>query len=115
MARIRRAVANTETIIGGTGADTIILVNAVANANIDLHAGNDTLSFGDFTNSASVANVETITGGTGNDAITLASALTTTTSIDLGSGSNKLTLAASGGTGSVSNVRTLMAALAATP
>ena len=49
---------------------------ALSNASIDLGAGNDTLTFGNFTNTATVANVETITGGTGNDSVTLASALT---------------------------------------
>ena len=87
-------VANTETIIGGTGNDTITLATAAANASIDLGAGSDVLTFGNFTNSATVANVETIVGGTGNDTITLGSALTTAMSVDLGAGSNKLTLAA---------------------
>ena len=70
-------VKNIETLIGGTGADTITLGAAATNASIDLGAGSDTLTFGNFTNTATVANTETITGGTGTDTITLATALTT--------------------------------------
>ena len=83
--------ANVETLIGGTGDDTITLGAAAASASIDLGAGNDTLTFGNFANSATVANVETITGGTGADTITLGTALTTAMSVDLGTGANKLT------------------------
>ncbi len=78
---------------------------ALTNASIDLGAGNDTLTFGNFTNSATVANTETITGGTGADTVTLGTALTTAMSVDLGTGANKLTLANGGNTGTVSNVR----------
>ena len=42
---------------------------------VDLGAGTDTLTFGNFTNSATVSNVETITGGAGADTITLAAAI----------------------------------------
>jgi Ca2+-binding RTX toxin-like protein len=59
-------------------------------------------------NTATVANVETLVGGTGNDTITLGSVLTAAMSVDLGSGSNKLTLAAAVNTGTVSNVVTLI-------
>ncbi len=95
------------TLIGGTGADTITLGAVATNASIDLGAGNDTLTFGNFTNSATVANTETITGGTGADTVTLGTALTTAMSVDLGTGANKLTLADGGNTGTVSNVQTL--------
>ena len=101
-------VANTETIIGGTGDDTIILSTPPSAPASILRAGNDKLTFGNFANTATVANVETIIGGTANDTITLASALTTAMLVDLGAGSNKLTLAAGGNTGTVSNVDTLI-------
>ena len=57
---------------------------------------------------APVANVETIAGGTGADAVTLANTLGTAMSVNLGTGANKLTLAAGGNTGSVTNVNTLV-------
>ena len=101
-------VKNIGTLLGGTGADTITLGAAVANVSIDLGAGSDVLTFGNFTNTATVANTETITGGTGNDTVTLSSALTTGMSVDLGAGSNKLTLANVTNTGTVSNVQTLI-------
>ena len=71
---------------------------AAASASIDLGAGNDTLTLGNFANSATVSNVETLTGGTGADTVTLATALTTAMSVDLGTGANKLTLAAAAAT-----------------
>ena len=55
-----------------------------------------------------MANVETLVGGTGNDTITLGSVLTAAMSVDLGAGSNKLTLTAGVNTGTVSNVSTLI-------
>ena len=83
---------NVGTLIGGTGADTITLGTAIANGSIDLGAGNDVLTFGNFANSATVANTETITGGTGNDTVTLGGTLTAAMSVNLGGGSNKLPL-----------------------
>ena len=77
------AAANTatfsavDTLTSGTGDDTIVLTGPINNASIDLGAGNDTLTFGNFANSATVANVETITGGTGADTVTLGTVLTT--------------------------------------
>ncbi len=55
-----------------------------------------------------MSNVPSIPGGSGADTITLASALTNSITLDLGGGSDKLTLAAVGNTGSVSNVETLV-------
>ncbi len=54
-----------------------------------------------------MANTETITGGTGNDTVALSGALTTGMSVDLGAGSNKLSLDNVTNTGSVSNVQSL--------
>ena len=67
-------MANTETITGGTGNDTVTLSTAVSNASVDLGAGSDSLTFGNFANTATVANTETITGGTGADSVTLGGA-----------------------------------------
>ena len=77
---------------------------------IDLAGGNNKLTLGNFTNSATVANVQTVTGGTGADSITLGSALTAAMAVDLGTGAgvNKLTLGNFANTGSVSNVSTLI-------
>ena len=108
-------VAGSETIVGGTGTDTINLSAAAAAASIDLGSGSDTLTFGNFANSASVANVETIVGGTAADSVTLGNALTTAGQINLGGGSNKLTLTASATPGpSVASTR-WSAAPATTP
>jgi Ca2+-binding RTX toxin-like protein len=101
-------VKDVGTLIGGSGADTITLGTAAANASIDLGAANDVLTFGNFANSATVANTETIIGGTGNDTVTLGGALTNAMSVNLGAGSNKLTLAGVANTGTVSNVQTVI-------
>jgi Ca2+-binding RTX toxin-like protein len=55
-----------------------------------------------------VTNVQTILGGTGNDSVTLGNALNTTMRIDLGTGSNALSLANGSNTGTISNVGTLL-------
>ena len=89
----RARSANVDTIIGGTGADTITLGAAAANASINLVPAATALTFGNFTNTATVANTETITGGTGTDTITLGTALTNSMQVDLGAGANTLTLA----------------------
>ncbi len=86
-------MSNVETLIGDAGADTVTLGAAQARpAAINLAAGTDTLTLGNFTNTATVSNVETLTGGTGADTITLGAALTTGQHIDLGAGTDKLTL-----------------------
>ena len=64
-------VANTETVTGGSGADTVTLGTALVNGSVDLGAGNDTLQLSNFTNRVSVANTETVLGGTGNDTVVL--------------------------------------------
>ena len=102
-------VKNVETISGGTGSDTITLGAAAQNASIDLVSGNDTLTFGNFSNTATVANVGTVIGGTGADSVTLTGALTTSMSVNLTGGADKLTLSAAGGNaGTVKNVETLI-------
>ena len=64
----------------------VTLGAAASNASFDLGAGADTLTFGNFVNTATLSNVETITGGTSNDTITLGTALTTSMQVDLGNG-----------------------------
>jgi Ca2+-binding RTX toxin-like protein len=84
------------------------LGTAAISASIDLGAGSDVLTLGNFANSATISNAETIIGGTGADTVTLGSPLTTAMSVDLGGGANKLTLANGGSTGTASNVQTLI-------
>ena len=97
-----------DTLISGSGGDTIALTGLIANGSVDLGGGADTLTFGNFANTATVANTETITGGSANDTLTLAgAALTTAMAVDLAAGANKLSLANLANTGSVSNVQTL--------
>ena len=55
-------------MVGVAGADTVVLGTQASNASIDLGAGSDSLTFGNFANSATVSNVESITGGSGADA-----------------------------------------------
>ncbi len=101
-------VSNVDTIVGGTGNDTVTLDTAANNASISLGAGNDTLHLGNFANTATVGNVDTISAGTGIDAVTLSTALTNGMSVDLGSsGANTLTLSNANSTGTVSDVATL--------
>lgn len=85
-----------------------MLGSATVAASIDLGGGSDSLTFGNFTNSATVANTETIAGGTGNDTITLGSPLTDAMAVDLGAGANKLALANASNTGTVGNINTLI-------
>jgi hypothetical protein len=54
--------STVDTLISGSGADAIVVTGAIANASIDLGAGSDALTFGNFANSATVSNTETITG-----------------------------------------------------
>jgi hypothetical protein len=54
--------STVDTLTSGSGSDSIVLTGAIANASVDLGAGSDTLTLGNFTNTATVANTETITG-----------------------------------------------------
>jgi len=59
-------VANTESILGGTGADTVVLttvLNASGNA-VDLGTSADTLTLANGANSLNVANTSRPGGGT---------------------------------------------------
>jgi hypothetical protein len=78
----------------------------LSNGSVYLGSGNDLLTLA-AGSTLSVSNVETITGAAGADTITLGTAISTSTAVDLGAGSDKLTLAAVGSKGSLSNVETL--------
>ena len=58
---------------------------------IDLGAGADKLTLGNFTNTGTITNVETVIGGTVADTITLGAVLIASGSIDLGAGADSLT------------------------
>jgi Ca2+-binding RTX toxin-like protein len=100
-------VANTETILGGTGADSISIVSPAVGACIDLGAGNDLVVLGNFTNSATISNVETIIGGSGADTIKLGTALVNG-SVDLGAGNDTLRLTNFTSWVSVANTETVL-------
>jgi Ca2+-binding RTX toxin-like protein len=84
------------------------LCGAYTGGSIDLLAGSDSLTLGDFTNTLTASNTETITGGSGDDTITLG---TTQSSgvIDLMGGTDTLNLAAGSNTLTVSNTETINA------
>ncbi len=69
-------VVNIESLLGGSGADTIVLMTALVGGTIDLAGGADTLTLSSAgPNSVTVANVESLLGGSGADTIALAAAL----------------------------------------
>ena len=77
-------VANTETIIGGTGNDTITLSSALGNAmSVDLGAGSNKLTLANTGNAGTVSDVDTLIGGTGSDSVTFGGSLVNG-SVDLG-------------------------------
>ena len=85
------SVTNVETLIGGTGADTITFTTQLSNGSIDLGAGNDSLTLGTSPTRRRSSNVESLTRRLGADTITFGAAVSNG-SIDLGSGSDMLTL-----------------------
>jgi Ca2+-binding RTX toxin-like protein len=85
----------------------ITLAAAADHAVVDLGAGTDRLTLGNFANTATIANVETIVGGSLADLVTLTSALTSACSINLGAGADTLRLANLTNTGTISNVETI--------
>ena len=100
-------VANVETLLGGTGADTITLGTALTTAHaVDLGAGTDKLTLANAATRVTATNVETLIGGTGADTITLGAAAASA-SIDLGAGSDTLTFGNFANSATVSNVETI--------
>ena len=84
-----------ESILGGSGADTVTLGAALSGASIDLASGADVLTLASGTNNLTLSNVESVTGNTGNDTITLGAAVTGGT-FNLGNGQDSLTLLQTG-------------------
>ncbi len=108
-------MANVESLLGGSGADTVVLTTALVGGTIDLAGGTDTLSLSSAgPNSVTIANVESLLGGSGADTVVLTAALAGGT-IDLGVGSDTLSLA--NGTNSiiVVNVESLLAVAVTIP
>ena len=65
-------LANTESIVGGTGNDAVTMLGAVDSDNvIDLNAGFDRLKLADGANGVTVREIESVIGGTGADTVTL--------------------------------------------
>ncbi len=87
-------MTNVETLVGGTGDDTITVTTQLVNGSVDLGDGTDSLSLSSAANSATISNVESLLGGSGADTITLG-AIASNATIDLYSGSDKLTSATS--------------------
>ncbi len=56
-------VSNVESILGGSGNDTITLGTVASKVTIDLYSGSDKLDLGNFANVATISNVETLVGG----------------------------------------------------
>ncbi len=102
------SVANVETVIGGSGYDTVTLSTALGSAmSIDLGAGNNALTLAaGGGNTGTVSNVASLVGSSGVDAITYATAVTNA-SINLGTGNDTLQLTDQANTVSVSNTETI--------
>ena len=98
---------DTETITGGTGADSVTLSGALTTAMaVDLGAGSNKLSLANVANTGTVKNTTTLIGGTGADTITLGAAAVSA-SIDLGGGSDTLTFGNFTNTATVANTETV--------
>ncbi len=96
------------TVTGGGASDVFsISSGATVTAALDGGAGTDTLVISNSTsNTLTVSNLESISGGTGNDTITLGAAQTSG-SINLGAGTDSLTLANGTNILTVSNTETI--------
>ncbi len=65
-----RIVANVETIIGGTGNDTVTLTTPLTPAmSVDLGAGSNELTLANGGNSGTISNVSTLIGGNGDNSV----------------------------------------------
>ncbi len=100
-------IYNVESIQGGTGNDTIVLMTALTGGTIDLGAGTDTLVLANGANIITIANVETI----------LAAPVTTRwcwfrplpgEAIDLAGGTDTLTLSNAGDSVNLKNVEVVV-------
>jgi hypothetical protein len=61
-------------LVGGTGADTVILTAPVSGGTIDLGGGIDTVTLANGANSLTLANTESVVGGSGADTLVLSDA-----------------------------------------
>ena len=68
-------MSNVNTLIGGTGTDTITLGTSLLNGSLSLGASTDTLTLANGTNHVSVASTGTVQGGSGADTIVLTGAM----------------------------------------
>ena len=68
---ITETFSTVDTLIGGTGNDTISFTGILSNASVDLGGGTDVLTLGDLGNTVTIGGTETITGGAGDDTVTL--------------------------------------------
>ena len=105
-------MTNIENVTGNSGDDTITMATAVTAGTINLAGGTDSLTFGNFTNSATVSNVETLDGGSLADTITLATTLTGA-DINLRGGIDTLNLANVANTGTVAGAEKINGGTAA--
>ncbi len=103
-------VKNVGTLIGGTGNDTITLGTVAKNASISLGAGSDITGLANGANSRHGRRTPTPSPAPDRQRHHLRSPrrCPTSMSIDLGAGSNKLTLGNFANTGTVTNVNTLV-------
>ena len=68
-------MSNVNTLIGGTGTDTITLGTNLLNGSVSLGASTDMLTLANGTNHVSVASTGTVQGGSGADTIVLTGAM----------------------------------------
>jgi len=101
---VNLALTNVETVTSAGGVSTVNLANAANGLDIDLGLGFQTLFLGNSDNTVTVRNAETITSaGIHNDNVTVyLDASITNQSINLGFGTDTLTLAGPNGNFSIS-------------
>ena len=110
----RRPSSNVETIVGGSGNDTITLGTIASNATIDLGAGSDKLDARQLRQRGDDLERRDPRRRHGRrHASPSARRSSASSSIDLGAGIDKLTLADSTNDGSIANVETLIGGSAA--
>jgi len=103
-------IANTESILGGSGADTIVLTTALtASATRSTSHRHRHPEPGQRPNSLNVANTESILGGSGADTIVLTTVLNAAgNSVDLGAGTDTLSLANGANSLNVANTESIL-------
>ena len=71
--RVHQVVAelrmHIERLVGGAGADTIVLTGSLTSGSIDLAGGNDSLRLSDSGNTISVTNIESVTKAANPDPV----------------------------------------------